>query len=375
MENISDNANMQLSHTKSIKRRLLAGKLRFETENGLPRITSYQIKKHFDEENFPVTIPTIDKILDVESNVASVNTTIVVKLCKWWDIDLSYVFALPEDKTVLTPNSHYGSPFKQLDDPYYWGDFTCYMLRIAYASESNGYTTKGDTLRKNDSLVTCKLRIENVNNSVIAKMKIYNTSLPSDDETFDDKHTMTATPIYLSQSNNVLINFESRHGKYYTLMFDYQVFYNKPMYYREAVLLTSTANNSARPLVSKMLILRNPVDSVYHDYVLGLLSLNVNNIIISEDKLNRLAEEIPEIAQFVKDFARYMPLYKRPFYVIPENLIDVNPNASMSIIEMKKILLLLRNHSYSLAQIEFGDDERAHVVAKEIQKYITVETE
>ena len=87
MENISDNANMQLSHTKSIKRRLLAGKLRFETENGLPRITSYQIKKHFDEENFPVTIPTIDKILDVESNVASVNTTIVVKLCKWWDID------------------------------------------------------------------------------------------------------------------------------------------------------------------------------------------------------------------------------------------------------------------------------------------------
>ena len=37
--------------------------------------------------------------------------------------------------------------------------------------------------------------------------------------------------------------------------------------------------------------------------------------------------------------------------------------------ELKKVLLLLRNESYSLAQIEVGNDSKASIIAKEIQQF------
>lgn len=368
--------DLQLEHTKIIKQKLLNAKEAYEEKHGLSKITPYQIQKRFESENYKISIPTISKILDPNSDVNTVNPTVVVKLCKWWDIDLSYIFSLPEDNSMLTSLSHYGSSFKHLDDPYYHGDFTCYLLRIAYSSETNGYTTRGDTLRKNDTLIEANLSIKPANDKVVAKLTLHNHTRLTNGEDYNYDTEMLATPILNTKTNNVIMNFESEHGKQYLIMFDYQVFYNAPMYYREAVMLTSTSNNEALPLVQKMIILRNSVPENYHEYVLGLLSLNTTTTIVSEDKLNQMAEEYPEIEHFINNFSWFLPFYKRPFYAIPDSLLDVNHHApEMNLLEMKKALLLLKSESYSLAQIEFGKDEKAHVISKELQQYIITEKE
>ena len=91
-------------------------------------------------------------------------------------------------------------------------------------------------------------------------------------------------------------------------------------------------------------------------------------IIISEDKLNSM-KNVPEIARFCTEFADHLNLHLRPYYVIPEAIIEQNPTTTMTPKELKKVLLLLRNESYSLAQIEVGNDSKASIIAKDIQQY------
>ena len=65
-------------------------------------------------------------------------------------------------------------------------------------------------------------------------------------------------------------------------MFDHQVFYNAPMYYREAIIMTSATGNQELPLVSKMVIFKNEVPQEYHKYIYppSLFSLSSQYIIL-----------------------------------------------------------------------------------------------
>ena len=53
----------------------------------------------------------------------------------------------------------------------------------------------------------------------------------------------------------------------------------------------------------------------------------------------------------------------------PKSFLCQNPKTTMTPKELKKVLLLLRNESYSLAQIEVGNDSKASIIAKEIQQF------
>lgn len=303
-----------------------------------------------------------------ELNSKTIDVTMVAILCKLFDVNLSYVLALPEDQAMLPEYSSYNSAFQALTDPYYLGTFTGYMLRTAYATDTNADTCKQDTLRKNDSLVKCTIEMTNKNNHTTAEMIIHNQTTHVDGKEINCDSHLTGIPVHITRTNNIFINFVSEHGKYYTVMFDHQVFYNAPMYYREAIIMTSATGNQELPLVSKMVIFKNEVPQEYHKYILGLLSFNVSNIIISEDKLNSM-KNVPEIARFCTEFADHLNLHLRPYYVIPEAIIEQNPTTTMTPKELKKVLLLLRNESYSLAQIEVGNDSKASIIAKDIQQY------
>jgi len=364
-------ADYTQAHMDAIKNRLLIAKRKFEEKEGLSKpLTAYAIHKYFTDNNrYTITHPMLKNLLTPGISCTYVNITIIAQLCKLFNVSLDYVLALPEEQPILPDNSAYDYDFKRLTDPFYLGSFTCYMLRTAYVSDENAVTVKNDTLRKNDELVKCSLKIENINNYTTAEMIIHNHTTHVDGKHIFSDTKLSGLPIHISKTDNIFINFISEHGKYYTVMFDHQVFYNAPMYFREAVVMTSSTGTQTLPMISKMIILRNDVPQQYHDYLRGLLSLNVNNIIISEDKLNQLKTSNSEIKQFCSEFEDYLKLYLRPFYVIPESLIEHNPRTTMTSLDLKKILLLLRNHSYSLAQIEIGKDSKASIIGKEIQQY------
>lgn len=363
-------AFFSINHIKLIKRKLCDAKKKYEHDTGITKeLTAYAIHKMFEEKGeYTLAISALQKIFNPTLDSTSIDVTMIVKLCKLFNVNLSYVLALPEDQAILPEYATYTSDFKALTDQFYLGNFTGYMLRTAYATDTNADSNKQDTLRKNDSLVKCTIKIENKNNYTSAEMIIHNQTTHVDGKEVNCDSHLHGIPIHITRTNNIFINFVSEHGKYYTVMFDHQVFYNAPMYYREAVVLTSATGNQELPLISKMVIFRNEVPKQYHKYILGLLSLNVNNIIISEDKLNSMKSN-PEIARFCNDFEDHLNLHLRPYYVIPEAIIEQNPKTTMTPKELKKVLLLLRNESYSLAQIEVGNDSKASIIAKEIQQF------
>lgn len=358
------------NHIECIKSKLLEAKRKYEFDIGAKKpLTAYAIHKMFEDQGaYTLATSALQKLFDPTEKSKSIDVTMVAKLCKLFNVSLSYVLALPEDQTALPEYTAYDSDFKALTDPFYLGTFTGYVLRTAYASDTNAISVKQDTLRKNDSLMECTININNNNNHTVAEMIIHNHTTDVDGKEVNCDTHLSGIPIHITKTDNIFINFVSEHGKYYTVMFDHQVFYNAPMYYREAILMTAATGNQTLPMVSKLIIFRNKVPEKYHKYVLGLLSLNVKDIIISEDKLNSLKTD-PKIAQFCDEFSEHLKLYLRPFYVIPERIVDQNPLTTMTPLELKKVLLLLRNQSYSLAQIEVGNDHKASVIAKHIQQY------
>ena len=371
------------THINCIKKKLLEGKSNFMKKHNLDTLSDYEICKRLNSDSkFACTIPTITKRLtpsfntDLNDEASSINITLVVKLCKLFEIDLNYVLALPEDNTQIPDPIYFGIKAQQLEDEGYMGDFHCYRLTATSASADISFSEAKDTLQTNNHISHSTLEIKPHNNHVIAKMITQNKTTLVDGSERIRYSTLTGEPILYTKTNNILLNLQSEEGEFYTMLFDYQPFDSGPMYYREAIILLSTKGTRYLPLLSKAIITRNEIPERYHDYLSGLLALNTNTIIISKEKVDELINKDSDIATFFDDFNQYKNIWARNFYVIPENIAqNINHHTKLSQLELQKIFLKLRNNSYSKSQVIVGDAYKASVIGKEIQGYVYNVTE
>ena len=139
-----------VEHIKSIKQKLREAKSKYEHNTGASKpLTAYSLHKLLEEKELPtLAISALQNMFNPELNSKTIDVTMVAILCKLFDVNLSYVLALPEDQAMLPEYSSYNSAFQALTDPYYLGTFTGYMLRTAYATDTNADTCKQDTLEK-----------------------------------------------------------------------------------------------------------------------------------------------------------------------------------------------------------------------------------
>ena len=367
-----DGLSCQKQHIHAIKERLsFVRKLYDESHN--TRVTDYALNKYINTKtSLYCTIPTIKKMftpeVDVENEAISINITLIIELCHFFKVDSGYILALPEENINFVRPPKYGIKQIPLEDSGYLGHFNCYRLSTSSASGDISSSTKNDTLRENDHINHSTLDIDFSDGMVNATMITHNMTEYVDGQLITKDLELSGTPILYLKSNNIHIDLTSKDGEIYTLFFDYQPFDSGIMYYREAILLSSTKGTRSLPLVSKMIITRNPIPESEYPKLRGLLSLNVNTVIISEDKLKELSSEDELVKQFCEDFKTYFPIWKRNFCIIPENIVQNNhPNSTLSKLEIQKALLSMRNHSYSMAQIIVGDSYKASVIGKEIQ--------
>lgn len=165
------------THINCIKKKLLEGKSNFMKKHNLDTLSDYEICKRLNSDSkFACTIPTITKLLtpsfnkDLNDEASSINITLVVKLCKLFEIDLNYVLALPEDNTKIPDPVYFGIKAQQLEDEGYMGEFHCYRLTATSASADISFTETKDTLQTNKHISHSTLEITPHNNHVIAKM-------------------------------------------------------------------------------------------------------------------------------------------------------------------------------------------------------------
>lgn len=145
------------------------------------------------------------------------------------------------------------------------------------------------------------------------------------------------------------------------------------MYFREAAVLSNSGAKRKLPQISKMIILRKEIDTADYDYMVGMLSLNVNNILIDKETFDKLANTNELVGQLKKNFSKYLQLQKQTSYVISESLFNINSHSSMDFNSFKKAMLILRNNSHSVSNINFGNDHNACDIAKQLQQYVVDE--
>lgn len=369
---VTDKNAYKVQHVRAIKERLETARLAYNTKNSVV-LTNYQLAKLLEEGPLGDGAPTaaaLGKIFKYDNDATDINISVVVELCRIFDVNVGSILAPPGDTYDGGPNlAGFGPEYTSLTDPFYLGNYSCYMLRTSYAAESNNYKVKTDTLRDNDEILCGDLNMEYKNGHSTATLILHHKRIDFDSKEVIMDSILKGTIHKSTTTDNIHINLISRHGVPYTIQFSYEQFFKAPMYYREGLLVTSSPGKERLPHCSKILFFKNPVQEKDYKYLLGLLSINVKNLVISQKKLNTLAKNNPLIKQFLKEFDAHLKLYKREAYLIPESIITSNSDTTMPFADLKKVMLLLRNHSYSLAQFEIGNDSKASVIAREIQNY------
>lgn len=110
-----------VEHIKSIKQKLREAKSKYEHNTGASKpLTAYSLHKLLEEKELPtLAISALQNMFNPELNSKTIDVTMVAILCKLFDVNLSYVLALPEDQAMLPEYSSYNSAFQALTDPYY----------------------------------------------------------------------------------------------------------------------------------------------------------------------------------------------------------------------------------------------------------------
>lgn len=283
------------AYTKKIKERLNA-KRKDET---IP-----QILKGLNAMGFNFSIRSISDTLNL--NNSTLNTVIVIALCKYWDIDSSIIFAEPDaiiDTDDLAASVAMGENFEPLRDKTYEGEFFCYLYP-----------------RKNycDELLTASLKIH-----IYEESSRVIFTISESDELFKSAtpkgKTLTGIPYYSKASNTILMLLHNDFGIYFFISFKYEPYYHGHLYYRTATFISYTIDIERSPRIQKMVLLAHKAEEKNLKYIRGLLKLNTEHITIRVEDLKNLAKQDPDIKTFYEKFYEDLERNRHDCYIFNQS--------------------------------------------------------
>lgn len=370
--------SLKEAHIKKIKERLFQAKKDYEDNHQLDNLSYNRIHSLlsdiYGDDDTP-SVPTIAAIFNTQATQSTINITYIVQLCKLFNKSISYIMSFPDEDEIDVSEltTTYGSDAVPITDPHYLGDFVCYLLRDLSAFENNYSKNRLSNFAAKDILLRADLSLSTSDNVTKAKLVIHTSRTEYNNEPQFFDIVLSGNAYVLKSTSNIIITLTSATHKLYTVMFDYETFNNGPMYFREAAVLSNSGAKRKLPQISKMIILRKEIDTTDYDYMVGMLSLNVNDIIINKETFDKLANTNELVEQLKKDFSKYLQLQKQTSYVISESLFNINSHSSMDFNSFKKAMLILRNNSHSVSNINFGNDHNACDIAKQLQQYVVDE--
>ena len=278
-------------YTKKIKERLNAKR----NDETIPHIL-----KGLNDMGFHFSTSSVQDTLNL--NNATLNTVLVIALCKYWGIDSSTIFAEPDaiiDTDDLTASVAMGEKFEPLRDKTYEGEFFCYL-----------YPKKNYC----DKLWTASLKIHIYEQSskvtyTIAESDDINASSPPKVKIF------TGIPYYSKISNTIFMLLHNDFGSYLFISFKYEPYYNGYLYYRTATFVSYTIDIEKHPRIQKMILLAHKADEKNFKYIRGLLKMDTEHITIRVEDLKSLAKQDPDIKSFYEKFYNDLERNRHDCYI------------------------------------------------------------
>ena len=323
--------NKKERHIKAIKTKL---NLHFPKDKD----SIYKIVQSLNDDfGYNFTYNTVYNTLKLDNN--TLNTVVVIALCNYWNLDLNYILADPDDIYTNKENviSHtQNDKFQILNDKKYEGKYYCYFLSHFIDDSPTLYDLNKATL---------EIFIDENNSKAI--FKVFANKRTYGDDFIKIEKIFYGTPYLVTFSNNIIIFLTNDLGDFYFLAIDYKKYDKSNMYFRIGNLQSSTAKDDRPPIMQQIAIFRKEVKEENEKYVLGFLSLNSSKISIRKKDLDALKENDDIVDKFVQEFNDFLQIHTYPTYIFNEQQILHEFDIDMEKDDILKALFLIKNASLS----------------------------
>lgn len=273
-------------HIKAIKNKLNSCFPKHKNNDSIYKI----VQSLNDDFGYDFTYNTVYNTLKLDNN--TLNTVVVIALCNYWNLDLNYILADPDEDCTNKQNytlQKKNDKFVVLNDKKYEGKYHCYFLNHFLDDSPTLYDLHKATLEifidENNSKSVFK---------VLTNKKTYNNDSIKVEKVF------YGTPYLATFSNNIVMLLTNTLGDFYFLTMDYKHYDKSVMYFRIGNLQSSTSRDDRAPIMEKIAIFRKEIKEENEKYVLGLLSLDSSKISIRKKDLDLLRKDHDIIDKFVE---------------------------------------------------------------------------
>ncbi len=284
------------------KQQILAIKQKLLTRFNAEGISYNKLLEELNNRyNFNLQYNTLRKTISMEQT-STFDAMCLVALCKYWNINLSYLFASSDSNTdenedILAYIS--GEPFEYLNDPAYEGTFHCYTY-----PRSNSH---------DDAIWKGILRITISKKHAEAYLEIHETN---DDGASPKIKKFWGTAVYAKTPRNIILYLRSPFGSYCFINFLYVPYNNNgKMYYRTATFTSCTINGPKYPRMQKMIILDHEASPENLKYIKGLLKIDTESIMIPVDDFDCICRSHEEVANFKIKFENELSVSHYDCYI------------------------------------------------------------
>lgn len=281
------------SYTAAIKQRL----------NSQCHETMPSILHGLEKMGFHFSLSSIKDTLNPSNS--TLNTVLVIALCKYWGIDSAAIFAEPDaiiSSSDLTGSTGSDEKFEPIRDKNYEGTFYCYLYPRNNICDELWPATLEIHIYEQTSRATF----------VVTEQNSYQTAKKK-------QKTFTGIPYYSRVSNTVLMLLRSDFGSYCFISFKYEPYNGGRLYYRTAIFVSYSVNTAKIPRMQKLVLLDHKASDDNYDFIRGLLKMTNNHVVIRTEDLRRLCDANPDIRKFCEKFKTDLNRNKHECYIFDEH--------------------------------------------------------
>ena len=318
----------------AIKNRLLN---KFHESN----LTIYRLLEEAKNiSGFSLNYDTFRKTLDPNSTTLDIYS--VLALCRYWNLDVSYILSSPDTKETPLPDVEKmvnSSKFRILDDEKYTGTFHGYM-----------YSRKEVFSR----IEHFELNIHKSATYFKADMTLHIITTPDGKSETELTKYLTGTPI-LVNSNVIFIILTNQMGDFLIVSFNYTPYRRKNLYFKEGFILSCATEVSRPILMQRFVLFSKPISSEHIKDLPGFLLLNSRIFHVPADAMEELAQANPNVQKIFDHFGYLLEHSRKEMYCINEAQLLNSYDPTISVNEILRGLLAMKDSSSDATQISITD--------------------
>lgn len=305
-----------------------------------------------DASGFSLNYDTFRKTLDPNSTTLDIYS--VIALCRYWNLDLSYILSSPDNTEIPMPSTENlvnSSKFSILNDPKYAGTYYGYIHSAKKVFSHIDYF---------------ELTISESCGKFQADMVLHAFGTANEGRRTEVQKHLTGVPIHV-HPNAIFIILTNDAGELFIIFFNYVPYRSNNLYFKLGFLMTCATEISRPVLMQKFALFSQPVPPAKMKYIPGFLLLNDHTFHIPASVVDQLKNTEPSVQKLFDDFGYLLEYSRKDVYCINESQFLNSYSSSLSSNDIHKALTILKSFASDANRIVITDSTALAEFSKLLQ--------